>query len=161
VITEKPSTSLNNNHSAKKLTLGATGDPSRDKIQQQLHKHVTAGLEGDLGVYAVELAVRIESVLFEWSGRRTDSKYKTKYRELAMNITDKNNPDLRDDLLSGILSVDDLIQKPITELASKQLKEARMAEQNEIWEARRTDLDAGKGMTDQWRCGKCGQRKVG
>lgn len=130
-------------------TLGKLDEPFRNTIQAKLHGGLC--LDGDVGPFAVELAVRIEALMYEWAGRRTDSKYKTKFRELGMNISDKNNPDLRYDLLSGELSPEDLINKPITELASKSLKEERMAEQKELWEARRTDLNTGKGMTDMWR----------
>lgn len=138
--------------------LGKTGDTFRDTIQQKL----LDGLELDgkiQGNIAIRCAIDIEHELYIYSKQQVNSTYKTKYRELAMNICDRNNPDLRSMILSGELSVYSLLHKPITELASKAVKQEREAEQKELWEARRTDLDMNKGTTDAFRCGKCKQSK--
>lgn len=109
--------------------LNKTGDNFRNTIQRKLYDGLL--LDGDPGQLAVDLAVSIEYELYQYCQRQTSTKYKTKYRELAMNICDINNPDLRELILSGELSINELLHKPITELASKQVKAERQAEQQE------------------------------
>ena len=134
--------------------LGATRDNVRNKIQQLLFEAVG----GSAGTWETELAVRIERAIFAQHGD-TGAGYKNKYRELAMNLKDKSNPDLNDALLCGAYTPEQVVSMSVKELASKQLKEQREAEAKWAQQEARSDLGKLNGLTDMFRCGKCRERK--
>ncbi|KAI7732222.1 hypothetical protein M8C21_006105 [Ambrosia artemisiifolia] len=77
-----------------------------------------------------ELASRIEAELFKLFGG-VNKKYKEKGRSLMFNLKDPNNPELREKVLSGVISPERLCSMTPEELASKQLSEWRMAKAEE------------------------------
>ena len=140
--------------SEEKFVLGATRDSVRNKIQQLLFESIG----GSAGQWETELAVRIERAIFAQHGG-TSAAYKNKYRELAMNLKDKSNPDLNDALICGAYSPEQVVAMSVKELASKQLKEQRQAEAKWAQQEARSDLGKLNGLTDMFRCGKCRERK--
>ncbi|KAM0029360.1 putative transcription elongation factor S-II, central domain-containing protein [Helianthus debilis subsp. tardiflorus] len=94
------------------------------------------GQSGDLNVSEnnvkspEELASRIEAELFKLFGG-VNKKYKEKGRSLMFNLKDPNNPELREKVLSGVISPERLCSMTPEELASKQLSEWRMAKAEE------------------------------
>ncbi|KAK1430870.1 hypothetical protein QVD17_13952 [Tagetes erecta] len=77
-----------------------------------------------------ELASMIEEELFKLFGG-VNKKYKEKGRSLMFNLKDPNNPELREKVLSGVISPERLCSMTPEELASKQLSEWRMAKAEE------------------------------
>ncbi|MFS7928772.1 putative transcription elongation factor S-II, central domain-containing protein [Helianthus anomalus] len=78
-----------------------------------------------------ELASRIEAELFKlFDG--VNKKYKEKGRSLMFNLKDRNNPELRENVLSGVISPERLCSMTAEELASKQLSEWRIAKAEEL-----------------------------
>ncbi|KAI3804681.1 hypothetical protein L1987_26412 [Smallanthus sonchifolius] len=77
-----------------------------------------------------ELASRIEAELFKLFGG-VNKKYKEKGRSLMFNLKDRSNPELREKVLSGVISPERLCSMTPEELASKQLSEWRMAKAEE------------------------------
>ncbi|KAM0923124.1 hypothetical protein ACQ4PT_005694 [Festuca glaucescens] len=80
---------------------------------------------------AQSLAFKIEEELFKLFGG-VNKKYKEKGRSLLFNLKDKNNPVLREQVLSGDITPKCLCAMTIEELASKELSEWRMAKAEEF-----------------------------
>uniref|UniRef100_A0ACD5UGJ1 Uncharacterized protein n=1 Tax=Avena sativa TaxID=4498 RepID=A0ACD5UGJ1_AVESA len=80
---------------------------------------------------AQSLASKIEAELFKLFGG-VNKKYKEKGRSLLFNLKDKNNPVLRERVLSGDIPPKCLCAMTIEELASKELSEWRMAKAEEL-----------------------------
>ncbi|XP_073302634.1 uncharacterized protein [Primulina huaijiensis] len=77
------------------------------------------------------VAVKIESELFKLFGG-VNKKYKEKGRSLLFNLKDRNNPELRERVMSGEISPEKLCSMSAEELASKELSEWRMAKAEEM-----------------------------
>lgn len=78
-----------------------------------------------------DLAFKIEAELFKLFGG-VNKKYKEKGRSLMFNLKDRNNPELREKVLSGKISPERLCSMTPEELASKELSEWRMAKAEEL-----------------------------
>lgn len=78
-----------------------------------------------------ELAFQIEAELFKLFGG-VNKKYKEKGRSLLFNLKDRNNPELRERVMSGEISPDRLCSMSAEELASKELSEWRMTKAEEM-----------------------------
>lgn len=77
------------------------------------------------------LASKIEAELFKLFGG-VNKKYKEKGRSLLFNLKDRNNPELRERVMSGEISPERLCAMSAEELASKELSEWRMAKAEEL-----------------------------
>lgn len=105
----------------------------------------------------IRVAVSVESVMFEKLGR-FDGSQKVKYRSIMFNLKDGSNPDLRRRVLLGEIKPDKLIVMTAEEMASDQ----RRLENKQIKDKALFECERGqnpKATTDQFKCGKCGQRK--
>ncbi|KAK6943278.1 Transcription factor IIS, N-terminal [Dillenia turbinata] len=106
---------------------------------------------------AIRVAVQVESVMFEKLGRSNGTQ-KFKYRSIMFNVKDPNNPDLRRKVLLGQVKPERLCNMTAEEMASEQ----RKLQNNQIKEKALFDCERGgppKATTDQFKCGRCGQRK--
>ncbi|XP_044493456.1 transcription elongation factor TFIIS [Mangifera indica] len=149
-----------------KLTeLVRCNDSLRDKIRELLVEALSkvAGEADEEDVHAVNacdpirVAVSVESVMFEKLGRSNGAQ-KLKYRSIMFNIKDPKNPDLRRKVLLGEVKPERLVTMSPEEMAS----DARQQEINQIKEKALFDCERGgapKATTDQFKCGRCGQRK--
>lgn len=77
------------------------------------------------------LASRIESELFKLFGG-VNKKYKEKGRSLLFNLKDRNNPELRERVMSGDIPPERLCSMTAEELASKELSQWRIAKAEEL-----------------------------
>ncbi|KAK6129708.1 hypothetical protein DH2020_036574 [Rehmannia glutinosa] len=77
------------------------------------------------------LAFKIEAELFKLFGG-VNKKYKEKGRSLLFNLKDRNNPELRERVMSGDISAERLCSMSAEELASKELSQWRMAKAEEL-----------------------------
>ncbi|KAL6501935.1 hypothetical protein OROGR_027068 [Orobanche gracilis] len=77
------------------------------------------------------LAFKIEAELFKLFGD-VNKKYREKGRSLLFNLKDRNNPDLRESVMSGEISPERLCSMSAEELASKELSQWRMAKAEEL-----------------------------
>ncbi|XP_059275149.1 uncharacterized protein LOC132029802 [Lycium ferocissimum] len=93
------------------------------------------GLVGDKDELAKaspeDLALQIEAELFKLFGG-VNKKYKEKGRSLLFNLKDRNNPELRERVMSGEIPPDKLCSMSAEELASKELSEWRTAKAEEL-----------------------------
>ncbi|KAL1532463.1 hypothetical protein AAHA92_32470 [Salvia divinorum] len=80
---------------------------------------------------AEDLAFKIEAELFKLFGD-ANKKYREKGRSLLFNLKDRNNPELRERVMSGKISPERLCSMSAEELASKELTEWRMAKAEEL-----------------------------
>ncbi|MED6137027.1 hypothetical protein PIB30_061183 [Stylosanthes scabra] len=149
----------------KLKTMIKSNDAVRDKIRDLLHEalaKVSGEAEEDMvdevnACDPIRVAVKIESVLFEKWGPSNGAQ-KVKYRSLMFNLKDQNNPDFRRKVLLGYIEPERLINMSTADMASEQRKK----ENEKIYEKALFECERGgppKATTDQFKCGRCGQRK--
>ncbi|XP_061356052.1 transcription elongation factor TFIIS [Gastrolobium bilobum] len=142
-----------------------SNDATRDKIREILQEalsRVSGEADEDImdevnACDPIRVAVKVESVLFEKWGPSNGAQ-KVKYRSLMFNLKDQNNPDFRRKVLLGVVEPERLINMSTAEMASEQRKQ----EVEKIKEKALFDCERGaqpKATTDQFKCGRCGQRK--
>ncbi|KAL5738952.1 hypothetical protein ACOSP7_027902 [Xanthoceras sorbifolium] len=149
----------------KLTTLIKCNDSLRDKIRELLVEALfkVANEADDENIHAVNacdpirVAVSVESLMYEKLGKSNGAQ-KLKYRSIMFNIKDPKNPDLRRRVLLGEVNPERLISMTPEEMAS----DARKQEITQIKEKALFDCERGgapKATTDQFKCGRCGQRK--
>ena len=139
----------------------STRDRNRELLLEALSKVVTEAdgsiKENVAACDPVRVAVSVESVLFDmWGGSLGAQKFK--YRSILFNIRDTKNPDFRRKVLLGDIKPERIINLTAEEMASDQ----RQLEIKQIQKKALTDCELGgppKASTDQFKCGRCGQRK--
>ncbi|KAJ4832555.1 hypothetical protein Tsubulata_000118 [Turnera subulata] len=171
VVKEKETTYIKNpsnfaNAPPKLTTLVKCNDALRDKIRELLVEALSkVANEADAKIIdqvnerdPIRLAVAVESVMFEKLGKSNGAQ-KSKYRSIMFNLKDANNPDLRRKVLLGEVTPEKLVTLTPEEMAS----EERKRENKQIKEKALFDCELGAGpkaTTDQFKCGRCGQRKT-
>jgi len=156
--------SSSSNGPPKLTSMIKCNDALRDKFREILYEafsKVVNEAEGeDLArVNAcdpVRIAVSVETVMFEKLGRSNGAQ-KFKYRSIMFNLKDGNNPDLRRRVLLGQIKPEKLIVMTAEEMAS----DNRKLENKQIKDKALFECERGmkpKATTDQFKCGKCGQR---
>ncbi|PKA61788.1 hypothetical protein AXF42_Ash008619 [Apostasia shenzhenica] len=103
------------------------------------------------------VAITVESVMFEKFGSPTTA-HKIKYRSIMFNLKDSKNTDFRRRVLLGHVKPEKLVEMTPEDMASDE----RRAENQQIKERALHECELGaapKATTDQFRCGRCGQRK--
>ncbi|KAJ8751904.1 hypothetical protein K2173_026120 [Erythroxylum novogranatense] len=109
-----------------------TGKKDTESAQKLSDQQVLAGEDGRSTVPTPQvLASKIEEELFKLFGG-VNKKYKEKGRSLLFNLKDRNNPDLREKVMSGEIPPKRLCSMSAEELASKELSEWRMAKAEEL-----------------------------
>ena len=105
-------------------------------------------------------AMEIEQAVYVKIGGGTiNSDYRSKVRSLSLNLKDKNNPELRQNVLKGEIQAETLVVMRSEELASKVLKEQHEAlRQQNLHNAK--GAEAQEAETDAFQCGKCKQKKT-
>eukprot|EP01135_Chromosphaera_perkinsii_P007067 Nk52_evm6s684 gene=Nk52_evmTU6s684 len=105
----------------------------------------------------IEIACAIESCVFREFKGDTGSKYKTRVRSRYLNLKDPKNPKLRDRVLMGKITPEQISVMSAEEMASDELTELRQEMNKEAIH----NSFAGQNsttQTDQFKCGKCKQR---
>ncbi|CAN0879540.1 Transcription elongation factor TFIIS [Linum grandiflorum] len=159
-FSKKPATSRPSRGSPPKCN-----DPLRDKVRELLAEALekVAGEAGDHHKDEVNscdplhVAVSVESAMYAKLGKSNGAE-KFKYRSIMFNIKDPKNPDLRRRVLLGEVKPERLITMTPEEMASDE----RQQEIKQIKEKALFDSERGgpaKATTDQFKCGRCGQRK--
>ncbi|XP_042394244.1 transcription elongation factor TFIIS-like [Zingiber officinale] len=159
-------------HPPKLTTMVKCNDPTRDKIRELLaeafskvpqetgqddREEVRNILDEVDACDPIRVAVTVESMMFEKLGRSTGSQ-KLKYRSIMFNLKDGNNTDLRRKVLLGEVKPERLVAMTPDQMASDKRKLAN----EQIKEKALFDCERGgapKATTDQFKCGRCGQRK--
>uniref|UniRef100_A0A6N2NEZ8 TFIIS central domain-containing protein n=1 Tax=Salix viminalis TaxID=40686 RepID=A0A6N2NEZ8_SALVM len=105
------------------------------EIETSQTPHGQEHIDEDVGKQVVRdpqvLASEIEAELFKLFGG-VNKKYKEKGRSLLFNLKDRNNPELREKVMSGEIPPGRFCSMTAEELASKELSEWRMAKAEEL-----------------------------
>lgn len=137
-----------------------TGDAIRDKCLEMLLVALMVDNPSEEPDELVLSTCRsIETFLFEEFNSQTSAAYKAKFRSRYLNLKDKNNLHLRQALLSGTIAPKRFCSMSSSELASEERRQEdrRLMEQNLSQSRAAQDNEA---ETDQFRCGRCGQRRT-
>ncbi|GMH05010.1 hypothetical protein Nepgr_006850 [Nepenthes gracilis] len=141
-------------------------DVNRDKMRELLFEALSrVSSEADAAIVREEVdacdpirvAVSVESTMFETWGGSTGAN-KLKYRSTIFNLKDPKNPDFRRKVLLGQFRPEKIVTLTPEEMASDQ----RRAENQQIKDKALFECQRGgppKATTDQFKCGRCGQRK--
>jgi len=134
-----------------------TGDSTRDRCMEIIYD----ALASDSGAPSDQILSRaqgIEATVLKEFNNKTTAAYKSKIRTLFVNLKDKNNPTLRESVVSGYISVERLCQMSSQDMASEERKAAdrKIMEENLF-----NSLGAAEQQaeTDAFQCGRCKQRK--
>ncbi|PWA98769.1 Transcription elongation factor S-II, central domain-containing protein [Artemisia annua] len=162
-VEKKPT--INDAAPPKLTSLVYCKDPIRDKIRELLAEALCkvsgeADDESRDEVNACDpyrVAVSVESAMFEKLGK-SNGAHKLKYRSVITNAKDPKNPDFRRKILLGHVKPERIVELTPGEMASteRQMRDAKIKEKA-LFECERGGPP--KATTDQFRCGRCGQRK--
>jgi transcription elongation factor S-II len=162
-ITPTPATPSSANDTPKVRTaqsdgvkVDLTGDKTRDKCMQLIYD----ALAHDSGAPSHLILTRsrgIEENVLSLFGS-TNTEYKSKIRTLFVNLKDKGNPGLRENVVSGEISVEKFSRMTSQDMASEERKAAdsKIKEQNFLSSLGAEDQQA---ETDAFECSRCKQRK--
>ncbi|KAJ8497065.1 hypothetical protein ONZ51_g749 [Trametes cubensis] len=147
---------MNETRSAKSdgIKIEYTGDKTRDKCAELIYDALVfdSGAPSDL---ILQRAKEIEKTVLNDNGG-TSAAYKAKIRSLYVNLKDKNNPTLRESVVSGDLAVARFCRMSSQEMASEERKaaDAKIAQENLFKTLGAEEVQA---ETDAFQCGRCKQ----
>ncbi|KAL4254159.1 Transcription elongation factor [Abortiporus biennis] len=138
------------------VKINFTGDNTRDKCAELIYDALASdsGAPSDL---IITRAKAIESAVLSDNGGTT-AAYKSRIRSLFVNLKDKNNPGLRESVVSGDLPVAKFAKMTSQEMASEERKAAdnKIRQENLFKSLGAEEVQA---ETDAFQCGRCKQRK--
>jgi len=103
-----------------------------------------------------DLAELIEDTIFQ-KFKQTNPKYKNQIRSRVFNLRDKKNPELRENVLCGVISPEKFAVMTSEEMASDHVKQQRKTFVEEGIKASHLAVKEGT-KTDLLKCGKCKKR---
>jgi len=128
------------------------GDDYRNSSRQLILKSLQGEpLDGTLDPEA--LAIRIEQCIYD-QFKSTNDKYKAAIRSRVFNLRDKRNPELRENVLLGMVSPERLATMSTEEMASKEMKQLRTTLTKQAINDYQMATDSGT-PTDMFKCGRC------
>ncbi|KAL1921820.1 uncharacterized protein VTP21DRAFT_10462 [Calcarisporiella thermophila] len=134
----------------------STDDTSRNKSIEMLYNAMAWDSNGDSDLIYLR-AKTIEKFTFG-EFKSVDAKYKAKIRSLFLNLKAKNNPGLREGVVSGEISVERFCSMSVQEMASEEQKQKdRKIHLDNLFKAR--GAGPTQAETDMFKCGRCKQRK--
>ncbi|XP_034257691.1 transcription elongation factor A protein 2 isoform X1 [Pantherophis guttatus] len=131
---------------------------SCDTVRGKCREMLTSALQTDndyvaIGADCEQLAGQIEDFIFQ-DVKNTDLKYKNRIRSRLSNLKDSKNPDLRKNVLCGVITPEQIAVMTSEEMASNELKEIRKAMTKEAIREHQMAKTGGT-QTDLFTCGKC------
>ncbi|KAM3933429.1 transcription elongation factor A protein 3-like [Leptodactylus fuscus] len=131
-----------------------TGDSVRDKCVEM----IAAALKTDdayktFGVNCDKIAWEIEDCIFK-EMKATDMKYRNRIRSRISNLKDPKNPNLRRNVLCGVVSPQKIATMTAEDMASDELKELRNTLTQEAIREHQMAKTGGT-QTDLLQCDKC------
>ncbi|KAI0065134.1 transcription elongation factor [Artomyces pyxidatus] len=138
------------------VNTAATNDKTRDRCIELIYDALASdsGFPSEL-ILSRAKAVE-ETVLSDCKG--TTPAYKTKIRVLYVNLKDKNNPGLRENVVSGDIPANKFARMSSQDMASEERKAAddKIKEEN-LYKS--LGAEEQQAETDAFQCGRCKQRK--
>ncbi|KAG8849650.1 RNA polymerase II elongation factor [Tulasnella sp. 330] len=139
------------------IKLGTTGDKTRDKCLEMVYDAIVFDSNAP-SEQILDRAKAIELSCYE-EFRSANNDYRAKIRRLFLNLKDKTNPALREDVVSGELPVKKFCSMTSQEMASEERKQTNslLDQQNLFGALAAAEQEA---ETDAFQCGRCKQRKT-
>lgn len=133
-----------------------TGDATRDKCVELIYDSLASDSSAPVEL-VLSRAKGVEKSVYNDHGGTT-AAYKQKIRTLYINLKDKNNPGLRETVVSGDLPVDQFAKMTSEQMASEERKAAdsKIKEENLFKSLAAAEQQA---ETDAFQCSRCKQRK--
>lgn len=158
-----PVTSTNGNN-VKVESRTAKGDGVKpelsDKTRDKCVELIYDALASDSGAPTALIVARAKGIEHAvWSQHDgTTAAYRTKIRSLFVNLKDRNNPSLRENVVSGDLSIDRFTTMSSQEMASEERKAADdKIKQENLHNS--LGAEQQQAETEAFQCGRCKQRK--
>jgi len=134
-----------------------------DKTRNACLKLLYSSLELQKGADPQLIFTRVmeieQATLEKQGGGTVNGEYRSKVRSLSLNLKDKNNPELRQQVLDGDVPAATLVTMRPEELASSARKAERESiQQQNLHNAK--GAEAQEAETDAFQCGKCKQRRT-
>ncbi|KAF5350069.1 hypothetical protein D9756_009075 [Leucocoprinus leucothites] len=135
---------------------GGTSDATRDKCIELIYDALASDSSAPVEL-VLSRARSIEKCVHA-DNDGTTPQYKQKIRTLFVNLKDKNNPGLRETVVSGDLAVEKFTKMTSQEMASEERKAAdkKIKEENLFKSLSAAEQQA---ETDAFQCSRCKQRK--
>lgn len=133
-----------------------TGDKTRDKCLELIYDALVWDSSAPSELIFTRAKGIEKIVLDDHDG--TTAAYKAKIRSLFVNLKDKNNPGLRESVVSGDLHIQRFCKMTSQEMAS----EERKAADNKIMQEnlfKTLGAEEAQAETDAFQCSRCKQRK--
>ncbi|XP_076439867.1 transcription elongation factor S-II-like [Babylonia areolata] len=132
-----------------------TQDVVRLKCRELLANALKSGEVPENVCDPVEMAAYIEDAIYKEFGN-TESKYKNRVRSRVANLKDQRNPQLRQNVLVGLITPDRIASMTAEEMASDEMKDLRARLTKEAIDDHQMAKTGGT-TTDLFKCGKCGK----
>ncbi|KAK7100897.1 transcription elongation factor S-II-like [Littorina saxatilis] len=133
----------------------ATGDAVRLKCRELITNALKAGEVPDNVCDPAELGAFIEDAIFK-EFENTSNKYKNRIRSRVANLKDQRNPELRTNVLIGLISPERIAGMTSEEMASSEMKNLRAKLTKQAIDDHQLSKTTGT-VTDLFKCGKCGK----
>ncbi|XP_052776441.1 transcription elongation factor A protein 1-like [Mya arenaria] len=152
---EKSTSEENSRRSSTSAT--DTNDPVRLKCRELLTKALKTDDEKPGQLDPEELSAAIEDNIFN-EFKNTDTKYKNRVRSRVANLKDVKNPELRANVLCGLIPADRMAKMTAEEMASAHMNDLRAKYTKEAIDDHQMAKTGGT-VTDLFKCGKCGGKR--
>lgn len=107
----------------------------------------------------LSVATEIESEVFKEEYSNVNDGYRNKLRTFTMNLRNKKNPELRENLVLGNLTPQKFIKMSPNEMAPEALrKEMEQLHKRNLFDAQ--GATEKRAVTDRFTCGKCKHKRV-
>ena len=149
---KKPAASVN-------IDFEVLNDKTRNACLKLLYNSLELEKDADpQNLYSCAMAVEQAALDIAGGGAVTGDD-RAKVRSLSLNLKDKNNAELRQQVLDGTVDAPKLVTMRSEELASSARKAERESiQQQNLFNAK--GAAAQEAETDAFQCGKCKQRKT-
>ncbi|TFK24488.1 transcription elongation factor [Coprinopsis marcescibilis] len=136
---------------------GKTGDKTRDKCVELIYDALASDSSAPIELI-LKRAIAVERAVYDNQGESIGGPYRNKIRSLFVNLKDKNNPSLRENIVSGEISPEKFSTMSSEEMASEEQKAAlnKIKEENLFKSLAAQEAEA---ETEAFQCSKCKQRK--
>ncbi|WWC91023.1 transcription elongation factor S-II [Kwoniella dendrophila CBS 6074] len=132
-------------------------DPVRDKCVVMIYDALACDSTAQNKIL-IERAMGIEKYAHKSTNYSTGNDYRGKMRSLFLNLKDKGNPALRNEIVLGYISTEKVANMSKDEMASESVRalNEKIASDN-LFKAKA--VGETQAETDAFKCGRCQQRK--
>ncbi|KAK4291339.1 hypothetical protein Pmani_035834 [Petrolisthes manimaculis] len=147
--------------SSRPLSFPSSAPPTTDSVRLKCREMISNALKmSEIPDGVVDtpesLAEKIEEAIYQ-EFHNTDAAYKNRLRSRVYNLKDSKNPQLRENVLRGVIAPKKMAVMTSEEMASNEMKALREKFTKEGIDDHQLAIAQGT-KTDLLKCGKCGQR---